>query len=247
MSDPTDTREESARLVAERTAGVLSPVLERLNQLRDAVLATRPASGPWTEQQLHTTQSTLLGLLEQDALHVGMGFVAEPAVVDDRERFMYWWQMTAGRTSRLRLNFDRSSIDVYDYAEMEWFTQPRQGRARVLFGPYVDYSGSELYIVTATTPVVVDGAFCGVVGVDLLFPELERRLLGALRQAPADAVLVNAERRVVSANSPRWVLGSRLRALPEAGAEVDGTSYVATAPLPDDTGWTVGLAETEEH
>lgn len=241
----TDVERGSAAFLAAQVAGVLEPVFVRLEQLTRAVLKTRPRGGQWTEGQLYEVQKTVLELLGKDPMHVGMGFVADPGAVEDLERYMLWWQQNGGRTSRLRLNFDRTSIDVYDYAEMEWFTLPRAGYERVTFGPYVDYSGSELYIVTATVSVTAEGTFYGVVGADLLFGELERRLLAVLREAPLDAVLVNAERRVVSANSPRWVHGSRLRDLPRAGADVDGVRYTDAAPLPDGTGWFVGLAERE--
>ena len=242
MSQP-EGREAS--LLATAAADVLKPVFERLDRLKAAVLATKLADIPWAEGQLYEVQKLVLDLLGEDRLHVGMGFVAEPGVVDDQERYMLWWQSNEGRTSRLRLNFDRTSIDVYDYFEMDWFQLPKAGHKRVALGPYVDYAGSELYIVTVTTPVICDGVFCGVVGSDLLFGELERRLLAVLREATQDAVLVSAERRIVSANSPRWVHGARLHALPSRGAEVDGVRYADAAPLPNGTGWSLGLAPRE--
>lgn len=137
-----DSRDAAA--LALMASVVLEEVFERINRLREAVLATKPADGRWVEAQIAQTQRVVLDLLEEDSMSVGMGFVAEPGVVDMQERYMLWWQQSEGRTSRLRLNFDRSSIDVYDYVEMEWFQQPRNGRAQVTFGPYVDYSGSGL-------------------------------------------------------------------------------------------------------
>lgn len=187
-------------------------------------------------------------VLEQisgDDMYVGMGFVAAPGVIDGRDRYMLWWQQSRDSVSRLRLNFDRSSVDVYDYLGMDWFRLPRAGRPRVAFGPYVDYSGADHYIVTAAVPVIVDGVIAGVAGTDLLFGELERRLVGVLREASSEAVLVNAEGRIVAANSASWILGSRLRSLPEPGAQLEDATFVQVAEPPAGVGWLVAL--TSRH
>ncbi|CAA9315136.1 MAG: FIG00828551: hypothetical protein [uncultured Nocardioidaceae bacterium] len=154
------------------------------------------------------------------------------------ERFMSWWQRSpAGGVARLRLNFDPASVDVYDYLQMEWFQSARGGRRRVVYGPYVDYSGSELYILTMTVPVHLAGGFVGVVGADLAATALERRLVLVLRRSADEAVLVSAERRVLATNSPRWVVGTRLPGLPTAGA-----SFTTVEEVPNGTGWLVAVA-----
>ncbi len=230
-------------------AAVLDPVYARLRRIASAVLASRPAGGGgWSESHLLAVRELVHALIAEDDLFVGMGFVAAPTLVDDHDRYMMWMQRNEGRTSRLRLNFDASSIDVYDYLEMDWFRLAAQGRERVAMGPYVDYAGSELYVITATIPVVSGEQFLGIAGADLLFAELERRLVDVLRTSASDAVVVSSERRVVAANSARWVLGSRLPALPEAGeaagdamSEEAGPVYREVVELPLGTGWRLGL------
>jgi hypothetical protein len=198
----------------------------------------------WSEAQLSAVQQLIQELIEQDDIFVGMGFVGAPGIIEHQDRYMMWLQRSGGRTARLRLNFDASSIDVYDYLEMDWFQLPAAGRERVAVGPYVDYAGSELYIVTASIPILTDDEFVGIAGADLLFAELERRFVKVLRTARSEAVLVNSERRVVAANSPDWVLGSRLRALPKVGRAVGDTTYAAVAELPSGTGWRLALTES---
>ncbi|GAA3524096.1 PDC sensor domain-containing protein [Nocardioides daeguensis] len=235
-----------ARRIAAALSEILVPFYERMERVAATVAATPAPPGQWTESDLGPVQDRIVELIAEDDALVGMGFVPAPLVMAGQERAMLWWQRNDGRTSRLRLNFDRTSIDVYDYVEMEWFTQPAAGQARVSMGPYVDYSGSELYIVTAAVPVLVEGRFVGVAGADLLFGELERRLLDVLRKEPFEAVIVSAERRVIVANSARWVLGTRLASVPAAGV-VDGDAvYAAVEPLPVGTGWVLALAGTEE-
>ena len=62
-----------------------------------------------------------------------------------------------------------------------------------------------------------------------------------LRGTGADAVVVNTERRVIAANTPRWIVGSRLPALPQVGAD-DRDEFADVAELPLGTGWVVAVA-----
>jgi hypothetical protein len=159
----------------------------------------------------------------------GAGFVAAPGVITGKDRHLEWWQRTASGDggpdgfARIRLNLDPESIDLYDYLDMDWFTIPqREGRPHV-YGPYIDFSGADRYVVTMTVPVTdapaagepepggpatgvpatVGREFLGVAGADIRMSHLEPELLAILRSVPAPAVLVTAERRVVAAWSPR--------------------------------------------
>lgn len=237
---------EAASRLAGALSAILLPVYERLERVAATVAATARPPGEWTEADLGPVQDRIVELIAEDDALVGMGFVPAPLVMAGQERAMMWWQRNDGRTSRLKLNFDRTSIDVYDYVEMEWYAQPASGQARVAMGPYVDYSGSELYIVTTAVPVLVEGRFVGVAGADLLFGELERRLLDVLRKQPFEAVVVNGERRVIAANSPRWVLGTRLASALEVDGAAQGAVVVAVEPLPLGTDWVLGLAVSAE-
>lgn len=238
MTDAIPSAEELARATSE----VLEPAFARLARVAHDV-RTRHRPTDWSETDLVETRDLIFEELALDPMQVGMGYVSVPGIIDGRERYMLWWQQHEGRTSRLRLNFDRSSIDVYDYVEMEWFHFLPGERTRVTYGPYVDYSGAELYIITATVPVEVEGEFIGVVGVDLLFEELEGRLVDVLRRADTEAVVINAERRVIAANSGRWVQGSRLREMPLAGTSVDGGTVLEAAELPLGNGWLLALTD----
>jgi hypothetical protein len=204
----------------------------------------------------------------------GAGFVAAPGVIAGKDRHLEWWQRTASGDggpdgfARIRLNLDPESIDLYDYLDMDWFTIPqREGRPHV-YGPYIDFSGADRYVVTMTVPVTdaraadaraagepepggpatvvpatvvpatVGREFLGVAGADIRMSHLEPELLAILRSVPAPAVLVTAERRVVAANTPHWISGTRLARLPAAG---DG-DFAAITEIGAHSGWLLAAA-----
>lgn len=225
--------------LAAAVSQVLEPTYRQLESLAATVAESHPSAGGWTERQLAPVADATVAMIAEDPITVGFGYVAAPGDVDGKERFLAWWQRSGDQVSRLRLNFDPTSIDVYDYLEMEWFQLARDGQRRVAYGPYVDYSGAGLYVVTATVPVHIDGRFVGVVGADLLVEELERRLVAVLQSVAEDAVVVSGERRVIAANTPRWVVGARLPTMPTVG-NLD-TEFALVVELEVGTGWVVAL------
>ena len=203
----------------------------------------------------------------------GAGVVAAPGVIAGKERHLEWWQRTLaadggqGGFARIRLNLDPESVDLYDYLDMDWFTVPRKLGRRYVYGPYVDFSGADRYVLTLTIPVFADGVpggeasearvpdagagvtgagspstgeheFLGIAGTDIRMSHLEPELLAMLRPVPVPAVLVTGERRVVVANTPRWIPGTRLGQLPAPG---DGTFAVVTE-IGADSGWLLAAA-----
>jgi hypothetical protein len=200
----------------------------------------------------------------------GAGLVAAPGVIAGKERHLEWWQQTVaadggqGGFARIRLNLDPESVDLYDYLDMDWFTVPRKLGRRYVYGPYVDFSGADRYVLTLTIPVFADGVpgagagasgeaaqatgdghdaageheFLGIAGTDIRMSHLEPELLAMLRPVPVPAVLVTGERRVVVANTPRWIPGTRLGQLPAPG---DGT-FAAVTEIGADSGWLLAAA-----
>jgi hypothetical protein len=234
------TPETTARELCSAVTALAEPVYRTLEEIAARVVEVAAAApgGRLSEPLLQPVTDLVVPVVETEPVVAGMGYVADVGAVDDQERYMLWWQRSpAGRVARLRLNFDPSSVDVYDYLEMEWFRVARSGRRRVVYGPYVDYSGSELYIVTMTVPVTVDGVFVGIAGADLVLAELDRRMVSLIRAARHEVVLVTAERRVIAANTPRWFVGDRLAELPAPGAD-----FAAVEEVPGGTGWLVAVA-----
>jgi hypothetical protein len=65
----------------------------------------------------------------------------------------------------------------------------------------------DAYVLTFGSPLVVDDAFVGIVGADVLLADFERQVTGALRRVDGDAVLVTDEGRVIASNTPKWIPG----------------------------------------
>lgn len=157
----------------------------------------------------------------------GAGFVAAPDVLADAPMWLEWWQTADGSAApeRLVVDLDPAGPGFYDYTRHGWFTVPRDsGRAHV-HGPYVDYYGTDQYILTMSVPVLDGARFLGVTGADLFVRRLEGSVLPLM---PSGAVLVNAQGRIIVSTSARHATGALLRgpaaeAVREAGAgDVDG-------------------------
>lgn len=237
------TDDTLARRLAERASQPLEPIYELLQRIADEVLRSRPRRAALTEAHFSGLQRMLADLLRDERAVWGMGYIAAPFAVEGKERYLAWWQRRDDRVARLRLNFDPTSIDVYDYLEMDWYQLALNGQQRVAYGPYVDYSGSDMYTITATIPVVgEDGTFLGIAGADLVVGEVERKLLEVLRGAGDDTLIVSTERRVIASNTPRWFVGSRLPAMPTVGPPDDPEAFREVADMPLGTGWVLAVA-----
>jgi hypothetical protein len=232
---------------------VLEEAFEAASAIGDAFAAQRrgcaAAGTALTADRLASLREIIWHQLSQLPAADGAGVVAAPGVIEGKHRHLEWWQRTAGDDSapdgyaRIRLNLDPESIDLYDYLDMDWFTVPQRYGRRYVYGPYVDFSCANRYVITITAPVFesagadahADGEreFLGVAGVDIRMSRLEPGLLAILRSVAAPAVLVTAERRVVAANTAHWISGTRLGRLPAAG---DGT-FAEVTDVGAGSGW----------
>ncbi|MFG3205099.1 cache domain-containing protein [Streptomyces sp. NPDC048192] len=224
-------------LLGEVFAGPQEVAAEVVRRRREV----RAADGVFSVADLAGIKPVVVRWLTGHPEADGLGFLAAPGLLPDRERHIEWWQRGAAGFVPMRLNLDPTCVDVYDYFEMDWYAAARDHLARAVFGPYVDYSAADSYICTFTVPVVDGADFLGVAGTDLRMSDLEPQLLALLRRAGHDAVLVGAERRVVAANTSRWLVGSRLARVPQAR---DG-EFLAAGEVGLDSGWVLGLAGPE--
>ena len=112
--------------VTTGVGAVLTPVLEHLGGVSGLVLdCWREAGGVIREEDLAPVAEHVTALLPADPLLEGHGYVADIGLVRNTEsHFMMWWQMRGARATRLRLNSELASLDLYDYAR--W---AREGKA----------------------------------------------------------------------------------------------------------------------
>jgi hypothetical protein len=224
--------------VTQEVVTVFEHHFARTRRLAELVVALA-ASGPLTESRLPSLRGEVAGWLTGTDAAVGYGFIAAPDVVEGWQRYLCWFQLGERGVRRLQLNLDPEDVNIYDYLDMDWFSKSRDERRPVVYGPWVDYMGSQQFVLTCTVPVVHDDTFLGIAGADLVVSRLETELIPVLKRIDADVVLVNENRQLVMSNSARWIPGGRLRVHPLR----DGTGdFVATAELVSGTGLALAVA-----
>lgn len=215
---------------AERAAYEVASIIEDLFTMIEgwrAALAAHAASGGMrTAATLDpVVEAIAVPAVTGDLLVTGSGFVAAPGLLSDARWHLAWWLGSAGGDVRRLATVDDESRDGFrDYTALEWWRVPAASNARHLTGPYVDYLCTDDYTVTLTVPLIVDGAFLGVVGCDALVAQLENRLLPSLRMLEVPAAVVNASGRIVTSTDVRRDPGEilRIEGLAEALAPLHG-------------------------
>lgn len=195
---------ESARVPVE---ALVDRVFGAVGRLRDGMLG-----GPVNPAALQARVRELL--TEHRDLIIGMGMISAPGAVTGARRRILWWQDLGGpEPTALQVDLNPHSLGFYDYGAADWFSVPRDSGGRYVDGPYVDVHGTDRYLLTFTVPVVVgqenDSEFLGVVGADVPVSRLETLLLRAWGGLGADAVVVNADGRVVVGNTADTLPGER--------------------------------------
>lgn len=139
----------------------------------------------------------------------GAGFIAALDSLSDARSHLAWWQ----GIDRAQLVLAAQSVTKQhiDYSELEWYRVPQQTGEAHVAGPYVDYLCSDEYTITVALPVLLDGAFAGVAGLDLLIDEVERDLTPQLARLGADISVVNGIGRVLLSTSNWRETGDSIR------------------------------------
>jgi hypothetical protein len=192
-----DSLVSDLRAATTRLAGVVEPALGSHAAPRRTDLA-----------DVHPLVVELLG--DREELVHGGGFVAAPGVLADAPWWLEWFAWDAGSVQRLVSETDPAGAHFFDYTLMPWFSGPRDREAPdgVVTGPYVDYLCTDDYTLTFTRAVRRrDGAFAGVVGVDVRVSAVEQHVLPALRRTGRTLALVNDLGRVVVSSSATLLSG----------------------------------------
>lgn len=175
-------------------------------------------------------------LLATGAFGCGGGVIVEPGCMADREMHLEWWYLAdGGKTLPLRPNFDRRRENFYDYTSMPWYARPRDSSSSSVEGPYVDLYGTNMYVLTFTMPIIVEGDFIGVAGLDLSLHNVEKMLIRSLMGLANEAVLISTEGRVIASNTANWMVGDLAPRLLDP-RPMQGLRLVLDEP---DAGWSL--------
>lgn len=186
-----------------------------------------------TTADLSTLRPTVLSHLSSDARLAGTGVIAAPGMLADQPRWLEWWRRppSAGDPFPLTVDLDTGNIGSYDYPLAPWFDVPHRTGRRVVVGPYVDYAGTDEYILTFATPITSEAGFLGVAAADIRANDFERALLPTLNSEGPATALVNATGRVLASNNPATIVGSMIHA--ERGQELPaGPEWTDCVGLP---------------
>jgi Cache domain len=210
----TTSHPDEATRIRTAVTGMVERVFDTVAVLHAAALRCHQdaATAPGTPRRelfagLEEPARTLLRAPGQVA--VGLGMIVAPRPELALGLRLHWWQLDPASDLLLALDPDLrpASLGFYDYASAEWFDVPRSTGQRHVVGPYVDVHGTGRYLLTLTSPVVVDGQFLGVVGADVPVSRFESHLLAEVGPQAGAFAIVNAERRVVLSTSPEWLTG----------------------------------------
>lgn len=158
----------------------------------------------------------------------GCGLIfAHSALGTEDGRLEWWVREDESRFARYSFGVAPGADRYYDYEQHEWFIRAYSGGRSAAVGPFIDYLGVEVYIVTLTVPAVVAGRRVGAVGTDLQVDDIERALLPTLLRSSAQLTLLGSHGQVLLSNSARHLPGEMVLT-PPPGARFE--------PLSESTG-----------
>lgn len=150
--------------------------------------------------------------LTKNTYAIGAGtFFAAASVEEGGHAFEWWFRKESGALGRLDFDMTPGSARYYDYEKLPFFSTAAATGEQTVWGPYIDYSGCEEYILTFMAPFSVHGHFSGVAGCDIRLTDLEPIIMPDLLLIPGDAALVNSSNRVVLGNSGMYLVGERIK------------------------------------
>lgn len=243
-----EVRERYLSTAANEVVGVLDDAFGWLDQLaaqlRRLQITATEAGEPLQADDLGALRGSIFARLrEQPRLIAGTGVILAPDVLADREHWLEWWQNdgSGGAPAFLEVDHDPTSIGYYDYATAAWFTRPERTGERVIVGPYVDYAGTNEYMLTLANPVHAGSWFLGVAATDIRAKTFESLLLNALGGASGPIALLNATGRIVASNTANKIAGSLV-----AERELDETWPVRLSGPAECTGlpWRVSALQS---
>ncbi|WP_374439206.1 cache domain-containing protein [Pseudomonas panipatensis] len=204
---------EEIRECAQRIDVSISNIFAQIGVLSDEITHLWQRCNDAGRVMTSTELASLKPLIESSLSKAGSclqgtGVVLQPGVLQDKEMYLEWRQLGAGgRVMPLSLNFNRGSESFYDYSDMPWFSRPRNSGRSTVVGPYVDLYGQDMYILTFSMPILVNGQFIGVAAADVALNKFERVVTSSLMRMSHEALILSSEGRVVATNTANWTAG----------------------------------------
>jgi hypothetical protein len=163
----------------------------------------------------------------------GAGIAYAPGSLPEAAHWLEWWRaQPKGEAKFVTHDLNPDSLNYYDYTTREWFTLPSSTGQAVAVGPYVDFGGINLNIITLCVPAPTPQG-THILGCDLPLAKLEGVFLRALQIRDPVVVLLGPNGRVIASNNARIATGTLLLAEDISRAEASlSISNGPTSRLP---------------
>jgi hypothetical protein len=200
----------------ERTAGAISSslngVFADLEKIADAVAAAAEAAPgvPRRSEFLFLKQALADFIKAHSDLIIGAGIAYAPGSLPEAPHWLEWWRaQPKGGPRFVTHDLNPDSLNYYDYTGREWFTLPSSTGRPVAVGPYVDFGGINVNIITLCVPAQTAQGI-HVLGCDLPLAKLEGVFLRALQLREPAVILLGPNGRVIASNNARIATGTLL-------------------------------------
>lgn len=205
----TTTLETALRSTAASLSHDLEAVFAQLVGLADvaAEILAGPHASRTALESLKPVVDKVIARL--DGLVDSAGVSVVPGVLGDADSWHQWWSLVKGRLVFIPHNLNPSSINYYDYTNMTWFERPVASGDPELTGPYIDFGGADVKVITASRPVLRGKETVAVAGADLSLERIERLFLLGLGRRDEHIALITETRKIVASNSARFAPGTR--------------------------------------
>jgi len=230
-----------AETQAKIIEAALTPALQSARVLA-YTLATAPASPDTAGTGRQTVDRMLQAVLRGHPDFLGVYTAWEPNAFDGRDadfanqpqsdasgRFIPYWSRAADGTLALEPLVDYETPGAGDY-----YLLPKSSRTEQVIDPYAySVQGKEVLLTSLVVPILIDGRFQGIAGVDLALEHLQRLIDDAakdLYDGQARINLVAHDGTIVAASGRPQLIGQPLSAL-HADWEEDLQAIQAARPL----------------
>lgn len=161
-------------------------------------------------------KSAAASFLQEHPVIDGCGLIfAHSALGTESGRLEWWVREDESRFARYSFGVVPGADRYYDYEQHEWFIRAFvEGRSAAV-GPFIDYLGVEVYIVTLTIPAIVEGRRVGAVGNDIQLEDLERALLPTLLGCESEMAVLSRHGSVLVSNTSKFLTGECVQQSPE--------------------------------
>lgn len=201
-----DPRAERCAVAMGRISRQLEPVLELAQELAGqlrAVHSIGAARGRGLRAaDLAVLDRPICDLLETTPTATGAGVAIAPNLLEDRELWMQWWVDGSGTPKPLHFEFDPGHARYYDYREAVWYRDAARELTTQLADPHFDEGGTDRYMITGTTPAIVNTIYLGLGCAELTLEHLHQLIDPALTMLNVPAALITPSGLIVASTDP---------------------------------------------